>query len=131
MHFDQDLRHLQPVMIFFAGTLCDRGDWKWIDKFFQSYWDRARGFGRGRRLRPRPPRKALRVRGATNSAYFAAFADGVTTSPVVGSRINLPLLCAFVKSIMLWMELAIASYDPWPMRWPLSQLSSTKRMMEV
>ena len=36
-----------------------------------------------------------------------------------------------LKSIMLWMELAMASYEPEPMRCPFSQLSSTKRMTDV
>src|SRR5258708_16425993 len=52
-------------------------------------------------------------------------------SPVLGSRNNVPFLLIFVKLNIWLMELAIPSKDPWPMRCPPSQLSSTNRMMGV
>ena len=58
----------------------------------------------------------------------------LTTSPVLGSRTisGSPTLAAgSVKSNMLSMELAMASNEPCPIRWPSSQLSSIKRRTEV
>jgi len=52
-------------------------------------------------------------------------------SPVSGFKNSVPS-CLILLKLNIWvMELASASNEPWPMRCPLSQLSSTKRMIEV
>jgi hypothetical protein len=52
-------------------------------------------------------------------------------SPVLGFKNSVPLLLILLKLNIWVMELASASNEPWPMRCPLSQLSSTNRMIEV
>ena len=51
-------------------------------------------------------------------------------SPVLGFRKSTPLLLTLLKLNIWEIELAIPSNEPCPMRWPLSQLSSTNRMIE-
>jgi hypothetical protein len=51
--------------------------------------------------------------------------------PVLGLRNSTPFVRIFVKLNICAIELAIPSNDPWPIRVPPSQLSSTKRMIEL
>ena len=51
-------------------------------------------------------------------------------SPVLSLRMQLAV-CGFLKSNMVMMEPAMASKEPLPIRWPPSQLSSIKRMIEL
>src|ERR1700691_3702904 len=52
-------------------------------------------------------------------------------SPVLGSRMSVPLLRIFLKLNMLVIEPAIASNEPPPILCPPSQLSSMKRITEL
>src|SRR5216684_2865869 len=52
-------------------------------------------------------------------------------SPVLGFKNSIPS-CLILLKLNIWvMELASASNEPWPMRCPPSQLSSTNRVIEV
>src|SRR4029077_8009211 len=59
---------------------------------------------------------------------------GVTSysfSPVLACKNRKPLLRICLKLNICVMELAIPSKEPWPIRCPASQLSSTKRIIEL
>ena len=85
-----------------------------------------------------PPRQteqarlpALRSRAQAGQIFRLAAHSLTSSSPVSSFKYSRPIRAGRRKSNIPAMEFVTASNDPCPMRSPCSQLSSTKRMMEV
>jgi hypothetical protein len=146
MNFTRELVHRQTdirrALLWHAGNgpqswgFRQRGYWQRIDELWKSGGIEGR---RRARATCREPHRTTQKYPAGENRHNLLLdrtlpvVEGVleSGSPVVGLRMKFDFTDTFVKFIIPWMELARASNEPFPIRWPFSQLSSTKRMIEV